>query len=90
MAQGKGTEYYLTEKGVNFNINDPKYIPEEREIMEILSDGRLSIKRIMELVNKSLGRTRGWGYISAKIDGLKKEGLLKEYSQDEEAFSSKG
>lgn len=89
MAQGKGIQYYLTKRGINFNMQDPKYIPEEREIIDILGDGRLSIKRIMELVNKGLGRNRGWGYISAKIEGLCKEGLLQEYSQGGEFFLNK-
>lgn len=89
MAQGKGIQYYLTKKGLNFNMKDPRYIPEEREIIDILKDGRLSTKKIMELVNKGLGTNRGWGYIEKKLEGLEIEGLLKRYSQGKGIFLKK-
>lgn len=84
MAQGKAIEYYLTEKGLGFNQSDPKYIAEEKEIIDILKDGRLSVNKILELVNKSLNRERGWGFMIERLDLLEKEGFLLKYGKAKE------
>lgn len=88
MVYGKGVQYYLSEKGLKFDFNNPRYIQEEKEIIDILKDGRLNVNKIMELVNNGLGIKRGWGYINSKIEGLRKEGLIIMYSQDDECHLS--
>jgi hypothetical protein len=66
-------KYFLTEKGLKFNMKDPKFLPEEKEIIDMLMDGRKSISTITQLVNERLKINRTWNFIQARLEDLEKE-----------------
>ena len=74
----KAKEFYLTEKGQNFNWEDPKYLEEEKGIMEVLESGRKSINQIMTLVEIKLKMPINWYAIEKALLVLEKEGFVEE------------
>lgn len=71
-------DFCITKKGSKFNFKDSKYIAEEREIIDILRDGRKSINSLKEEINERLGISRSWNYIETLLLNLKKEGLVND------------
>lgn len=75
-------DYSITKKGSKFNFQDSKYILEEREIIDILRDGRRSIHAIKEEVNERLSIERSWNFIEKLLIGLQKEELVDDIRED--------
>lgn len=72
-------EYFLTKKGQNF-VDDPKYLEEEKLILNFLQDGRKNINQLLELLNKE-GKNTNWYAVENYLKTLEKEGLVKEWIQ---------
>lgn len=73
----KATEFYLTKKGMNFK-EDPKYLIEEKLIINFLKDGRKNISQLLDLLNKKLKEKTHWYAVKNHLENLEKEGFVME------------
>jgi len=73
----KPIEYFLTEKGKKIK-DDLKYLEEEREILKILSTGRMNIYQILNAL-KEKGINMSWYLVEQKLKLLEKDKLVVEF-----------
>ena len=71
-------QYNLTKKGKNFDWENPKFIEEEKAIIESLETGRKSVNQILTLLTTKLKKQMSWYLVERHLEELKKEGYVKE------------